>query len=102
MLSIVAFVVGGVFVVGFYGYVFVHLYGEYVKHRVNRQELDSHISVIKSSPMRKDAPGVTPPSDPRNGSIRNENLLNLAVAAFGLLGMIGEIFVLNGLLASSH
>ena len=34
MFSIIALVVGGLFVAGFYGYVFVHLYSEFLKQRV--------------------------------------------------------------------
>ncbi len=101
MFSIIALSVGGLLVVGFYGYVFVHLYTEFVKHRVSRGSLDSHLSVITSAPAKENAPDAESSATHR-APFPNDNLLNVAIAAFGLVGLCAEIVVLNGLLASSH
>jgi hypothetical protein len=102
MLSILGLVIGGLFVVGFYGYVFAHLYGEYARHRVSRRDLEAHVTAIKADEPKKIAPANASASTQRRNGLHDENLLNLAIAAVGLLGLFGELFVLNGLLAATH
>ncbi|MGA8036745.1 MAG: hypothetical protein WA823_12015 [Candidatus Acidiferrales bacterium] len=101
MFSIIALVVGGLFVAGFYGYVFVHLYSEFLKQRVRHSRSDSHVSTIKVGATTKQSEHN---SKPPSHQIRfgNDKLLNIAIACFGLISLFGELFVLNGLVASSH
>jgi hypothetical protein len=102
MLSILGFVLGSVFVVGFYGYVFAHLYGEYKKQRVKRADIESHVTVIKAVASQQQVATTDAAPKHQDTSLHHENLLNIAVAAFGLFGLFGELCILNGLLASSH
>ena len=95
MLAIAGFAIGGVLVLGFYGYVFLQLYREHRRVGALGRRLRDHLIAMDS--------GYEPgPDFPRKFAkhARHETLIQVAVAIGGLVGVFAEIGVLNRLVES--
>lgn len=102
MLTIVACILSGVVVLGFYGYVFAHLLGEHRKMKRLEKHLADHMSRVSPRQQPKAKTGAETQSRRFPGAFRSEALVNVAVTAAGLAAMFAELEILNQLLSASH
>ena len=95
MLAMVGFAIGGVLVLGFYGYVFLQLYREHKRAVSVEKRLHEHLVAMDSNSepepdfLKKFAKGA-----------RHETLIQVGVAIGGLVGIFAEIGLLNRLVDS--
>jgi hypothetical protein len=95
MLAIAGFVIGGVLVLGFYGYVFLQLYREHQRVGALEKRLSDHL-------VGMDAENESESDSPRKFTkhARHETLIQVGVAIGGLVGIFAEIGLLNQLVDS--
>jgi hypothetical protein len=102
MLAVMGIAVGGLLVLGFYGYVFLQLYREHRRFRSIEERLDEHLLAAEPAPEMKAVRTkmVLAPKVQRRA--RKETLLHVGVALGGLLGVFAEIGLLNWVVSSFH
>jgi len=97
MLALAGFAIGGVLVLGFYGYVFLQLYREHkrvgslekrLRERLVAMDSESEFELDFRKKFAKRA--------------RHETLIQVGVAIGGLVGIFAEIGLLNRLVDSFH
>jgi hypothetical protein len=102
MLAIAAGILSSIVVLGFYGYVFAHLYSEHRKMKAREKYAADHLSRIGPRPQTKPLRSPQPDRKKSQGSFRTEALVNVGVALGGLAAMFAEIEILNRLLSASN
>jgi hypothetical protein len=102
MLAVAGIVLGGLLVLGFYGYVFLRLYREHKHFRTIERRLNEHFIAMGSSTELKASrlKQVMAPKIPKRA--RKEALIHVGVALGGLLGVFAEIGLLNWVVDSFH
>jgi hypothetical protein len=102
MLTIVACILSGIVVLGFYGYVFSHLYSEYRKMKRQEKHLAEHLSRVGPPSRSNDRPSDKSQSGRFPGSFRAEALVNVGVAVGGLVALVAELEILSRLASVSN
>ena len=99
MLAIAGFAIGGVLVLGFYGYVFWQLYCEHKRVRGLERRLREHLVG-----MDAESESESESDFPKNlvKRVRRETMIQVGVAIGGLVGIFAEIGLLNQLVDSLH
>ncbi len=95
MLAVIGIAVGGLLVLGFYGYVFLQLYREHQRFRSCEQRLHDHFLAIDSAAGNEPDRARTTVAAKILNSARKETLIQVGVALGGLLGVFAEIGLLN-------
>jgi hypothetical protein len=102
MLAVAGFAIGGVLVLGFYGYVFLQLYREHKRVSSLERRLREHL-------VGMDAESDSEANSPLAGTfakvaarVRRETLIQVGLAIGGLVGVFAEIGLLNRLVDSLH
>jgi hypothetical protein len=102
MLTIAACILSGIVVLGFYGYVFSHLYSEHRKMKRLDKYLAEHMAPIGGRREPKAKTEIKQRPRKSAGSFRAEALVNVGVSVAGLTAIFAELEILNRLLNASH
>ena len=102
MLAVAGFAIGGVLVLGFYGYIFLQLYHEHKRVSSLEKRLRDHL-------VGMDAESESEADSLQAGTLskiskraQHETLIQVGVAIGGLVGIFAEIGLLNRLVDSFH
>lgn len=99
MFSVIALIIGGAAVLGFYGYMFSHLYSEHRKLKRGEKHLAEHLSRI-GPPRPKFQSPRNSPGGKSSGSFRTR-ATHFGVALAGFAAMFAELEILNRLIGAS-
>jgi hypothetical protein len=99
MFSVIALIIGGAAVLGFYGYMFSHLYSEHRKLKRGEKHLAEHLSRI-DPPRQKFQSARSSPGGKSSGSFRTR-ATHFGVALAGFAAMFAELEILNRLIGAS-
>jgi len=104
MFSVIALVIGGAAVLGFYGYMFSHLYSEHRKLKRAEKHLAEHLSRIGPQRPRFQSPRKSSRTSAGSGGKFRDSFRvrarHFGFAVAGLAAMFAELDILNRLLGA--